>query len=196
MFLEAVFFENGSGIRLVGGFSFLDQACDQPRPCLAILVFEELLEYPFGGDLPVMLRQLGIEFGLHRGEILQAIGQLTLSVVALGIGEAKPVAIIGVILEPRLVNPIDNLAEGEGIVGRELGENKDTFVLVYNGVAQESCLSSPGTKADDVAQGGVEYDAGDFCLAGLVVGQIFAAKEAGVDPAQGLAFGSGEGVFR
>ena len=159
-------------------------------------MFEELLEYPFGGDLAVMLRELGIELGLDGGEILQAIGQFALSVVALGIGEAKPVAIIGVILEPGLVDPVDNLAQGEGIPGRELGKQEDTLVLVDYGVAQKSRLSSPGTKADDVAGCGIQDNPGDFGFSGLVVGQIFPAKKAGVDPAQGLAFGRGEGVLR
>ncbi len=146
-------------------------------------MFDELLEYPFGRKLAVMFPQLGVELGLHGGEKFEAIAQVALRVVAHCVGEAKPVAIIGVILDPRLVDPVDNLAQGEGIPGRELGVKKDTVVLVDNGVAEESGFCPACTEADHVSEGGIKDNAGDFCLGRLVVGQIFPSKEGGVDPA-------------
>ena len=74
--------------------------------------------------------------------------------VAHGVGEAKTVAIIGVILDPGLVDPVDNLAQGEGLPGRELGVKKDALVLVDNGVAQESGLGPARTEADHIPKGG------------------------------------------
>ena len=103
--------------------------------------------------------------------------------VAHGVGEAKPVAIIGVILDPRLVDPVDNLAQGEGIPGRELGEKKDALVLVDDGVTEESGLGPAGTQADHIPEGGIQDDAGDFRFGRPVVGQIFPTEESGVDPA-------------
>lgn len=70
--------------------------------------------------------------------------------VAHGVGEAESVTIIGVILDPRLVDPVDNLAQGEGIPGRELGVKKDALVLVDNGVAQQAGLGPAPTEADHV----------------------------------------------
>jgi len=142
-----------------------------------------------------MFPQLGVELGLHGGEKFEAIAQITLRVVAHGVGEAEPVAIIGVILDPGLVDPIDNLAQGKGIAGRELGEKKDTLVLVDNGVAQESSLGPARTEADYVTEGGIQDNAGDFRLGGPVVGQIFPPEKAGVDSAQGFAFRRGEDVL-
>jgi len=138
-------------------------------------VFDELLEYPFGRKLAVMFPQLGVEFRLHGGEKFETIAQVALRVVAHCVCEAEPVAIIGVILDPGLVDPVDNLAQGEGIPGRELWEKKDALVLVDNGVAQESGLGPACTEADHVPEGGIQDDAGDFRLGRLVVGQIFSA---------------------
>ena len=136
-------------------------------------MFDKLLKDPFGRKLAVMFPQLGVEFGLHGGEKFEAIAQVALRVVAHGVGEAKAVAIIGVILDPGLIDPVDNLPKGEGIAGRELGKKKDALVLVDNGVAQESGLGPAGTEADHVPEGGIQDNAGDFRLGGLVVGQIF-----------------------
>ena len=115
--------------------------------------------------------------------------------VAHGVGEAKPVAIIGVILDPGLVDPVDNLTQGEGVAGRELGKKKDALVLVDNGVAQQAGLGPARTEADYVTEGGIEDNAGDFRLGRLVVGQIFTPEKAGVDPAQGFAFWRAENVL-
>ena len=76
--------------------------------------------------------------------------------VAHGVGEAESVTIIGVILDPCLVDPIDNLAQGEGVAGRKLGKKKDALVLVDDGVAQESGLGPARTEADHIAEGGCE----------------------------------------
>jgi len=100
-----------------------------------------------------MFPQLRVELGLHGGEKFEVIAQVALRVVAHGVGEAKPVAIIVVILDPCLVDPVDNLAQGEWIAGRELGVKKDALVLIDNGVAQESGLGPAGTQADHVPEG-------------------------------------------
>ena len=158
-------------------------------------MFDELLEDPLGGELAVMFRELGVELGLHGGEIFKTIAQFALRVIAHGVGEAKSVPIIRVILDPSLVDPVDNLAQGEWIPRRELGKKKDALVLVDNGVAQESGLGPARTEADHITEGGIEDNAGDFRLGRLVVGQIFTPEKAGVDPAQGFAFGRAEDVF-
>ena len=117
-------------------------------------MFDELLEYPFGRKLAVMFPQLGVEFRLHGGKKFEAIAQVALRVVAHGVRQAKPVAIIGVALDPGLVDPVNNLPKGEGIAGGKLGVKEFTLVLVDNGVAQESGLGPARTEADHIPKGG------------------------------------------